>query len=87
MLTLAPPPFCFTPSLYHSMGGRALGIALFKLIPQYQIIGPIVGRVCILVGSTATVVFDSRTSLLFCEIAVEIEIAKKVVGVARKTDI
>jgi hypothetical protein len=87
ILTLAPPPFCFILSLYHSIGGRAPGITPFKLIPRHQTVSLITSRVCILVGRTAIVIFDYRASFLFYEIAVEIEIAKKRVEVARNINV
>jgi hypothetical protein len=44
-------------------------------------------RVCTQVGSTASVIFDYREGFLFCEIAVDIEIAKEGVEVAWKINI
>jgi hypothetical protein len=44
-------------------------------------------RVCTQVGSTASVVFDYREGFLFCETAVDMEIAKEGVEVARKINI
>jgi hypothetical protein len=77
VLTLAPLPFCITPLLFKSRAARAWGVAPFKLIPRHQTVVVISRCVCTQVGSTASVIFDYREGFLFCEIAVDIEIAKE----------